>query len=645
MRQVTFTIVVIFCMAFSGFAQFTSNPGENTQLSDLSGEQATPKIAICSDGSMYVSWFSNENSNYNVRLQYLDADGNAQWEDNGLLVSDEPQMSWLTDWDLTVDPDNYAVVTFQDIRDVNNNPVGYRVSPAGDMMWGDEGIMLSDNENFEVAPKVCATEAGNAIFAWQSQGDNNEVRLQKVSPAGDLLWGEGIVLSEAGIQYTAPYLRPAGDDYAYLIWHKETGPFWAPNRGLYVQKLDTDGSFMWATASEIYAPVASGPVVYLHIRADNSNGLVFSWYGNDIGTHFNAWVQHMNADGSLSMPANGVTVSTSQDRHHMYSAPAYLPETNEIVVFFSEQDLNQNDRGLYAQKFDVQGNRQWTDNGKTLIPLSNNDYSLPMAYGYMDKAICVYGAFEFGNPVDSKVQAVMLDADGNYVWQDEFIDMSTVQSQKLHRTLSPLNSGQWVAVWGDERNGNRDIYAQNILPDGSLGVQASGEGKMLGFVRDATTNLGIDMATITATNADDDHQTVQTPFGSHYSFMVSTGTYSVSCAASGYQTAELTDVVIDENQNMAYNFYLQPTDVLSGIAGTVSSENQVYPNPASDVLFVNGSKNCAIEIKNMQGQVLINQITAIGNKGGINVSQLSPGVYIYNIMYNEQIVTGKFIKK
>jgi PKD repeat protein len=30
--------------------------------------------------------------------------------------------------------------------------------------------------------------------------------------------------------------------------------------------------------------------------------------------------------------------------------------------------------------------------------------------------------------------------------------------------------GQWVAVWEDLRNGEADIYAQNIQPDGTLGV-------------------------------------------------------------------------------------------------------------------------------------------------------------------------------
>ncbi len=464
-------------------AQWSYNSIVNTQLSDLTGEQVIPKVAVCDDGNLYVSWFSMEVGNYNVRLQLLDKDGNSLWPANGILVSSQPQMSWLTDWDLAVDPDNYALITFQDIRNTSNNPVGYRVSPIGEQMWGQDGIELSNNPNFEPSPQVCATEAGNAIFAWQSEATtNSEVHLQKVSPGGDLLWGEGLVIAKSGINVTYPFLFPAEDDYVYLIWHEETGPYWAPNRGLFVQKLDADGNFLWENDLVVYAPVPSGVVITLQMSQDNSGGIVFSWYGNDVETHFNCWVQYMDGEGYITMPQNGLVVSTSMARNHMYPAPVFLTQSQEIIIYFSEQDLNQNQRGLYAQKLDIQGNRLWTDEGKQLIALSDNDYSLPMASGLDNRAICVYQAYEFGNYMDSKIQAVMLNSEGNYVWAEEFIDMSSYQGVKLHTVMTDYYYGQWVAVWEDERNDGGDIYAQNIQPDGTLGevitsIQSNIDGK------------------------------------------------------------------------------------------------------------------------------------------------------------------------
>ena len=646
MKKLIYTLSMILAFSIMTYAQFTSDPSANTQLSDLSGEQAIPKIAVCSDGSMYVSWFSNENSNYNVRMQYLDANGNPQWENNGMLISDEEQMTWLTDYSLTTDPDDHAIVTFQDIREGgNNNPVGYRVSPAGEMMWGENGILLSNNANFEPDPVVCATEDGNIIFAWQSLADESEVHLQKVSPDGNTLWGDGIVLAENGVEYTSPYLQPADGDHAFFIWHKETGPFWAPNRGLYVQKLNTDGSFMWAEDVEIYAPVPAGAVVYLEMCRDDEGGIIFSWYGNDVGTHFNCWVQHMAPDGSLSMAANGMVVSTSQTQNHMYPSPAYLPATDEIIVYFSEQDLNQNQRGLYAQKFDMQGNRLWTDNAKELIPLSDNDYALPDAGGYMDMAICVYGAFEFGNASDEKVQAVMLDSDGDFVWEDEFIDMSTVQSSKTHRVLSPLSSGQWVAVWGDERNGNRDIYAQNIHPDGTLGPGAVSEGKVQGFVRDAVTNIAIESATITAINAEDSYQTTETPFGSHYSFMVPAGTYDMTCEATGYQMAEASGMEVMADEIMNHTFYLEPVDNITGSGVNPGINVGISPNPFAETIKISHELQGDVYFKLLDGSGRVVLESRIDSpKVIIQTTDLKRGIYYYQVFSGREISTGKLVK-
>jgi hypothetical protein len=456
-------------------AQWTSNPLENTSVAGITGEQALPKIVTDSNGFMFVSWFTTETGSYNVRLQRLDSDGIALWGQNGILVSSEPQDTWITDYDLTVDPEGHAVITFTDLRTGDNNPVAYRVSPSGEMIWGATGIMLANNDNFDPSPKVCVTEAGNAVFAWQSvPGADSEVRLQKIAPDGQLLWGDGIILAQSGTNFTSPYLLPADGDHVFLIWHKETGPFWSPNRGLYVQKLDVDGSFVWGSDVEVYAPAPAGPVVYLELCRDDSDGVIFTWYRSTSATHFHSYVQRMDATGNLTMPANGTLASVSTDRNHMYPSSAFLSQTQEIVVFFSEQDLNQNMRGIYAQKMDLQGNRLWGEEGKQLIALSGNDYSQFMASGYGDQAICVYQAAEFGNALDAKIQAVMLDSNGDFVWMEQFIDMSTVQSEKLHSVMTGFFEGQWAAVWQDRRNDMGDIFAQNIQPDGTLGVVITG---------------------------------------------------------------------------------------------------------------------------------------------------------------------------
>jgi len=484
MKKLVFFVVLALFVGLQSKAQWTSDPSQNTPLSTASGEQALPKIAACTDGSVYIAWFSVESGNYNVRLQRLDKDGVAMWEPGGILVSDNTQDTWITDWDMSVDASDYALLTFSDIRSGVLNPYGYRVSPSGEMMYGENGAILSGSPNFEPSPKVCGLPSGNAVFAWQSEGSSSEVHLQKVAPDGQILWGTGIILSSTSADYASPFVAPASGDQVYVLWHKQTGPFYAPNRSLCVQLLDENGALVWPADAVVYAPVPSGIVVSLDMCRDDAGGFIFTWYRNDQGLHFHSYIQHMDADGNVTMPA-GTLLSTATERNHMYPTVAFLPQTQEIIAYFSEQDLNQN-RGLYAQKLDLTGNRLWTDAGKMLIPLSPNDISLPAAGGFEDKAICIY---EVSGSSGYTVQAVMLNSAGEYVWPGQFVDMCTIESMKYHRAMSGYFWGQWVAAWGDERGGDRDIYAQNIQPDGTLGpvITSVGENK-------TQTNLAINIS-------------------------------------------------------------------------------------------------------------------------------------------------------
>jgi hypothetical protein len=103
-----------------------------------------------------------------------------------MLISNEAQDTWLTDYDMTVDNNDHAIVVFNDLRAGGDWDIyAYRISPAGDFVWGDSGITLSDNVNFEANAVVAVTSFGNFVFAWQ---DEVSVYIRKVNPLGADMW-------------------------------------------------------------------------------------------------------------------------------------------------------------------------------------------------------------------------------------------------------------------------------------------------------------------------------------------------------------------------------------------------------------------------------------------------------------------------
>jgi hypothetical protein len=326
---------ILILIPLFGTAQWSSNPAVNNAINTMAGEQAIPKVATCPNGDSYIAFFSQENGNYNVRLQRLDFQGYELWADGGILISNHPQMSWLTDWDMAADPSDHAILTFQDIRNGgNNNVVAYRIAPDGTFVWGPDGIALSNSSAFNVSPKVVVTAVGNAVIAWQA---DDVIIRQKIDPAGSLLWGtSGITMSGANT-YSWPQLLPVGMDEVIMKYFEDSGPPNAPIRHVYAQKFDASGSPVWSSPAAV--STAGGISAFTQIFPfinDGSDGFYISWHDDrDNDLLASVWVQHIGNDGTVLFSPGGTEASTQSSRNHFYPHLALVTGSTEVMAFWN----------------------------------------------------------------------------------------------------------------------------------------------------------------------------------------------------------------------------------------------------------------------------------------------------------------------
>lgn len=185
----TLFLLTIALLINTSFAQWSTDPNTNLKICDVAGEQALAKIAMTSDGGCYISWFDTRSGSYNVYLQRLDALGYKQWAADGLLISNNPQDTWITDYDLICDQNDNAVIVFSDIRSGGLlKPFAYMISPTGNFLWGANGVDISTGDNFQPSPVVTETSDGNFVFAWISSDGSQKIALQKLSATGQKLW-------------------------------------------------------------------------------------------------------------------------------------------------------------------------------------------------------------------------------------------------------------------------------------------------------------------------------------------------------------------------------------------------------------------------------------------------------------------------
>jgi len=110
------------------------------------------------------------------------------------------------------------------------------------------------------------------------------------------------------------------------------------------------------------------------------------------------------------------------------------------------------------------GTRKWEDAGKMIISLALTDI-YPFGAGHTDTDVIVFYTEGLN---DDYVKAVALDSDGDFIWTGDVVTMCSISSSKVHPEACALTGSQWIVAWEDERSG-RDIYAQNINTDGTLG--------------------------------------------------------------------------------------------------------------------------------------------------------------------------------
>ena len=484
---------IIVVLAGSVFAQWPSNPDSNLVICDRAGEETIPKIVATSDGGCYVSWYDHVIGNYDVYMQRLDGNGVIQWVHNGMLISNQPQDTWLTDYDLTVDQDDYAVVVFNDIRAGGDWDIySYRISPSGDFMWGPNGLTLSDNTTFEADPVVTTTSAGNIVFSWQ---DEDSIHVRKVDPSGTDLWSPAVRTITATDGVSSPRIVAAENDGVIVSYMQASGPNYYNPQYLYARKFDMNGADVWNSAGEAIN-TAGGIALYMEqsLIPDGAGGGYEAWYDTrDMNHH--CYVQHIRSDGSMAWTTNGVSLSLAAGELQMYPALVSFPSTGDVIVFYLATDLNQNLNGIQGQKLDSLGVRQWGSNGIVYEPLSNQTRSHITAQPQSDGAVVVYKEFAVDDVLNSYIHAIKVDMDGNQVWTTSPMEICSHLSEKgrIPTTVNP--AGQVIAAWDDSRNdASGDIYLQNVNSDGSLGpIGSSGCEYVVGDVNGSDSYNGLDI--------------------------------------------------------------------------------------------------------------------------------------------------------
>ena len=329
-------------------AQWPADPALNLPLGDGTGDQVVPHIVALADGSCYTGWYNNSSGNYDVALQYLAADG-TDVAHGGLIVSDQPQNSWVMDWALIADSAGNAIVAFADIRGGSSNIHIYKIAPDGTFLWGADGIDITDNNDDKGPPSLTETNDGDIVVAWYAGpavGDA-AIRFQRLAPDGSLRYAaNGLAASEPADTFPAGALMVPCDADGFIIGYVPVYSFMA-NRQIKAQLFGAAGHTLWQDYKMIMDDATVPMGHYFNMMSDGQDGALFSWTVAS-GLDFTVRAQHLDGIGIESFTHNGLLVSTQTSYSQISPDMTFEPVTGEMTVLYIQQNGGQTEKRVLA---------------------------------------------------------------------------------------------------------------------------------------------------------------------------------------------------------------------------------------------------------------------------------------------------------
>jgi hypothetical protein len=367
------------------------------------------------------------------------------------------------------------------------------------------GVTLTNTSAFVAAPKIAGTSDGGAVVAWTQDAS---VKVQKLDSAGAALWGSELTLIPSAGTYSVADLHDAGSDVILSMVHQTGAMFWSPKH-LVAQKFDAAGTALWGSVPVSIFDSGSLQIGnYPPFTPDGSGGAVFAWYGT---SPLQCYAQHVLSNGLKAFPNNQIaSFNTSQVR--VDPSVAYDASSDTTYLFWTEQNPGQSQCGLSGQKFNSIGDRQWTNQGATLIPVGGPEIR------QVKTLLSGAGVFVFWTHIPGFGNDTLHGAHVNSSGAFDIgpFDVSSPSSVKSRLDADTGTTGQMILAWSDQRFDGGDILAQNINPDGSLGSSEVGasycfgvgcpcgnDGPTAGCVNDTGAGAALSVSGSASITADD----------------------------------------------------------------------------------------------------------------------------------------------
>lgn len=261
-----------------------SEGGIRVYWGPMTFEQA---MAPDGEGGVIIVWDDDRGETRDIYAQRVSAQGNLVWIENGIPVCIAPASQ--VGVKAIPDGDGGAIAVWHNFGGdaLDYLIAGQRISPAGTLLWPEDGIPLAPRDGVQREPDLIADGSGGAIALWTEHDEEDDLIAQRISGSGARLWGsEGLVVASANGDQSMGRLVGDGEGNAVAVWQDER----SGELDIYAQRIDAHGYLGWPGAHSLEVTDVPG---------DQGGAAVLNWHASylDVSpgqtvTEYSVWMKH-----------------------------------------------------------------------------------------------------------------------------------------------------------------------------------------------------------------------------------------------------------------------------------------------------------------------------------------------------------------
>lgn len=529
----------------------------------------------------------------------------AQWNSNS-AVNNSICVQPYNQQNAKIVPDENggAVIVWEDYRNDPTQQKGdiyaQRIDKNGYIRWNMNGVPICNHPAHQSNPNIDYNN-GNIIIIWNdNRNGNTDIYAQMIDTSGSIKWANnGIpVISKAYSQKNGKVALSPNND-TYIVFEDSSAGQW----DIYAQKLNAMGIQQWTSNGALVCN-AGNTQINPRLELSPNGGMYVVWQDKRNGVDYDIYAQKLDINGNRQWnPSNnGIFVCSTIGTQNN---PKIDPFNNGCIIVWQDK-RNGADYDVYAQYINDNGISQWTTNGKPICTAIDNQSAIDVKSNGIDGAYIAWKDKRSGLYSDIYMQKI--NYAGNVVWINNGIVISNANYEQINPNIAIDVSGNAIITWQDSSAGNWDIYTAKINSNGSI------------------------LWKTLVTNAIDDQ----------------TDPKNITTNDGG------TIVVWKDQRNLSNKADIYAQKIFSnGSLNNVSEINnnlkvKLWPNPAHNYIYLqminHYHKQYNIQICNILGEK-IKDISSSMSLEKMDVSDISPGIYFLNIQQNDALIYSiKWIK-